>query len=107
MLRAKRPACITATIPGRPRCCAAPYSESVRASTRVEHSSVRPERSNVESKDDGLRLELTQRRSARDGNSRGPGSARYEQLPRLFEPVGVEISLEQRELDQVMLRAAA
>jgi hypothetical protein len=44
---------------------------------------------------------------SRDGNAGSTRSPRAEKAPRLLQPVGVEIGLQQRELDQIVLRAAA
>ena len=44
---------------------------------------------------------------ADDRNAGSTGSPRAEQTPSLLQPVGLEIGLQQSELDQVVLRAAA
>ena len=48
-----------------------------------------------------------QRRHPRNGNTRSTGAPLVEQPPCLVQPVDAEIGLQQRELDQVVLRAAA
>src|SRR5580700_1739784 len=52
-------------------------------------------------------LRLPHRRDPRDGNAGSTRSPRAEQMPSFLQPAGVEIGLQQRELDQVVLRAAA
>ena len=47
------------------------------------------------------------RRHAGNGNAGSSRPPRTEQPARLLWPIGVEIGLQQRELDQVVLRAAA
>ena len=42
-----------------------------------------------------------------DGNAGSARSSRAQQLPRLLQPAGIEAGLQQCELDQIVLRAAA
>src|SRR2546430_4023723 len=52
-------------------------------------------------------LQSMHRRDPRDGNAGSTRSPRAEQMPCFLQPAGVEIGLQQGELDQVVLRAAA